>query len=423
MVIFRPLAQLSFNRFCGSFAPIFNSFCKGCISFAYYPRKEAALCRHPLSDDRGLLISLYFHIPFCSKKCPYCHFYTVPNAPHLQKALAFGFEREWDLRLPELRGKTIASIYFGGGTPALFDHEELHRILKRIEASCQLAPGCEITIEANPEHATLHALETFRSIGINRLSLGAQSFDDDSLQTLGRNHSAARCREAIAQARQAGFDNISIDLMYDLPRQSKESWKTTLLQIESLPIEHVSLYNLTLEPHTVFFKYKDRIERDLPSPELSLELLNSAVESLESFGFLRYEISAFAKPGKHSVHNLGYWTGRAFLGFGPSAFSYWNGKRFRNQANLLRYRRCLEEGTSCVDFEEELRYPESFKELLAVRLRLAEGAFVDSEKAPQDTIDTLDRLQNAGYLKKENSIWRLTARGMLFYDTVAAEIV
>lgn len=320
---------------------------------------------------------------------------------------------EWQQQLPLLQDKLITSVYFGGGTPSLFGGIE--EILKKIPTSSD----CEITIEANPEESSLELFQHFRSIGINRLSLGVQSLDDRSLQVLERIHSAAKARQAILHAQKAGFENVSIDLMYDLPGQTEESWRYTLDQLESLSIHHLSLYNLTIEPHTSFHKRKVIT----PGGELSLRFLMAALEKLEAIGLKRYEISAFALPGHESRHNLGYWTGRPFLGYGPSAFSYWEGERFRNIANIHRYARALKEGESPVDFREQLPYPANVKELLAVRLRLKEGLDMKLYEIPEETKKGIEKLMALGFLKRTGAQLQLTDQGMLFYDTVAAELI
>ncbi len=240
-----------------------------------------------------------------------------------------------------------------------------------------------------------------------------------SLETLERIHSAERARQAILNAQKAGFENVSIDLMYDLPGQTEESWRYTLDQLEELPIHHLSLYNLTIEPHTAFHKRKV----ETPTGDLSLRFLTAALEKLEAIGLKRYEISAFALPGYESRHNLGYWTGRPFLGYGPSAFSYWEGERFRNIANINRYSQALKTGQSPVDFRERLPYPANINELLAVGLRLKEGIDIRSFPIPKETEGPIEKLKMQGLLKEEGARLQLTERGTLFYDTVAAEIV
>jgi oxygen-independent coproporphyrinogen-3 oxidase len=327
--------------------------------------------------------------------------------------LSESIAREWQQQLPLLEGKAIASIYFGGGTPSLFNG--IGEILEKIPRD----DDCEITIEANPEESSLELFQHFRSLGINRLSLGVQSLDDRSLQTLERIHSAEKARQAIFNAQKAGFKNVSIDLMYDLPGQTEESWRYTLNQLPDLPIQHLSLYNLTIEPHTAFHKRKV----ETPTGDLSLRFLTTALEKLEDIGLRRYEISAFAIPGHESRHNLGYWTARPFLGFGPSAFSYWNGERFRNIANINRYAKLLTEGQSPVDFREQLPYPANVKELLAVRIRLKEGANLEDYEICEETRIAIEKLKEMGLVKQNLSQIQLTDRGTLFYDTVASEIV
>ncbi len=363
-------------------------------------------------------VSLYFHIPFCSKKCPYCHFYVIPNQQRFHALLEEGLEREWAVQRPLLEGKKIVSIYFGGGTPTLFGASAIARVLARCR-TLTLAPDCEITIEANPEESSKALFTDLREVGINRVSLGVQSLDDRSLFTLERQHSAARAKEAIFNAHAAGIQNISIDLMYDLPDQTESSWRTTLSALEELPFTHLSLYNLTIEPHTPFAKRP----LNRPTAEQSLRFLELALERLAKLGLERYEISAFAKPDCRSRHNVGYWTFRPFLGFGPSAFSFWNGERFRNVANIQRYARALREGVSPVDFREKLEYPANVKEQLAVQLRLCDGVELAALKIPEETRGALRKLEELGLVSQVGGRVKLTERGMLMYDSVAEELV
>lgn len=337
----------------------------------------------------------------------------IPNRLPYHQILKEALEIEWERQKPLLQNKSLTSIYFGGGTPSLFG--SIGEILKKIDRPSD----CEITIEANPEEATYELFSHLVSLGINRLSLGVQSLDNRSLQTLERIHSAEKARQAIFDAQRAGFTNVSIDLMYDLPDQTEESWRYTLHQLSDLPIHHLSLYNLTIEPHTPFYKRKVQT----PSSELSLRFLITALEKLEALGLERYEISAFAKPGHESRHNLGYWTARPFLGLGPSAFSYWEKERFRNVANLNRYAKNLKEGTSPVDFREKLPFPSDIKELLAIRLRLKEGADLSAFPLPPETKTAIERLKEANLLQQQGASLQLTERGLLLYDTVATEII
>jgi len=373
--------------------------------------------------------SLYFHIPFCTKKCPYCHFYVLPNLDAYHTQLLEALAIEWQKAIPLLKNQTIVSIYFGGGTPSLFGPLNIQTILQWIQKSgLAIDEHCEITLEANPESFTRELARDFFQAGINRLSLGVQSLDSSSLLTLGREHNANQAILAIENAALSGIKNISIDLMYDLPSQTEESWKNTLSLLKDLPISHLSLYNLTIEPNTVFFKKRKELTPLLPTMATSLSMLQSAVSTLEEIGLLRYEVSAFAKSGFHSIHNTGYWTARPFLGFGPSAFSYWDKKRFRNSANLSKYAAALKAEESPVDFSEKLPYPSDIAELLAIELRLLKG--VDSSSFERqhglfssEIQESLKTLVQRGWLKNEGPLLQLTAEGLLFYDSVAEEII
>lgn len=374
-------------------------------------------------------VSLYFHIPFCTRKCDYCHFYVLPDKENLKQQLLAGFKLEWELMLPFLTNKSIKTIYFGGGTPSLFGPERIHAILSWIKASVPFAdPQIEITLEANPENIELCLMQDYAQAGINRVSIGIQTLDHELLHLLGRLHSPDKALQAVNIAYQAGIENISIDLMYDLPRQTLHHWDKTLEAIADLPISHLSLYNLTIEPHTLFFKKQEEIKRSLPDEEISLKMYEKAIERIEMMGLQQYEISAFAKEGFYSKHNTGYWTGRPFLSFGPSAFSYWEGSRFRNVSHLGKYVAALKEGQSPVDFREQLDPEAHRRELLVIQLRLKWGVSLDAfekQHGPLDamTITAIQQLRDEGHLQVKDGNLGLTKRGILFYDTVAAELI
>jgi oxygen-independent coproporphyrinogen III oxidase len=373
-------------------------------------------------------ISLYFHIPFCKRKCDYCHFYVIPEKEEGKDLLLNAFLMEWQSYLPLLQNKTVVSIYFGGGTPSLFGAKRVYKLLNMIMSSLKTTDNVEITLEANPDNLSFELLKEYRDAGINRLSIGIQSFDDGLLHLLGRLHNAQVAENSIIQAVAAGFSRISIDLMYDLPQQTLEHWKNTIDVARSLPISHLSLYNLTIEPHTLFFKKRHELTPTLPNPEMSLAMYEMALERFEESGLKPYEISAFARNNDFSIHNLGYWTARPFIGFGPSAFSYWEGRRFRNIANLKHYSEALHNNKSAVDFEEQLSPAAKIRELLTVRIRLREGvdtiAFQDNHGPfDQETLLTIQKLELEGFLKREERTLFLTKRGILFYDEVASELI
>ncbi len=375
-------------------------------------------------------VSLYFHIPFCTRKCSYCHFYVLPDKSSFKAQLADALEQEWAIRLPLLKDKRIVSIYFGGGTPALFGAAAIERILQRIQCTTHLSNDCEITLEANPENVNLQLMKEYRSAGVNRISIGLQTLDDQLLPRLGRLHTAQKGIDAVLMANQVGFFNISVDLMYELPNQTLESWHSTLEKASTLPLTHISLYNLTIEPETRFFKQRAALQPLLPDQETGAQMYRSALHLLENAGLLQYEISAFAKPTYSSKHNIGYWTARPFLGFGPSAFSYWEGKRFQNVPHFNQYLQACAENRPAIGFEEVLEPQARLKELLAVQLRLTEGVHLpDFEeqhgKLPLSLRKTIADLEVKGMLWQccTSHKLSLTQKGLFFYDTVATELI
>lgn len=382
-----------------------------------------------VSSNKKPSVGLYFHIPFCTRKCDYCHFYVLPDKEPLKIALIRALASEWDLYQHLLIDKRIETLYFGGGTPYLLGPSAIAEIIDRVTS-----PGdhdkeaMEITLEANPENVEIESLKEYRAAGINRLSIGLQSLDDSQLLLLSRRHSAKKGIEAIEMAYEAGFRNISVDLMYDLPEQSLTSWERTIERAVTLPISHLSLYNLTIEPKTVFFKYRKSLEARLPGEEVSTRMFETACSHFQNNGFEHYEISAFAKDGAVSCHNTGYWTGRPFLGFGPSAFSYWDDKRFRNVANLSKYDRALQTGNSPIDFSEELCPEGRRRELLTIGLRLLSGVDIKAFEQAHGPLSgachqDIAMLVEQGYLLLAAGRCRLTQKGILFNDSVAAELV
>lgn len=364
--------------------------------------------------------SIYIHVPFCTRKCDYCHFYVIPDKKSHHEIYMEALKQEWEIRRATFGSNRLVSIYFGGGTPSLLSPDAIEEILSWLPIS----DDCEISLEANPESVTLETMRAFAKAGINRVSLGIQSFDDDLLKRLSRTHSAQHARQAILNVKKSGIDNITIDLMYDLPGQSLEQWRNTLAEVNDLPITHLSLYNLTIEPHTVFYKYRQKLMPLIPAPETSRIMYCDAVERLDDMGLKQYEISAFAKQDKMSRHNVGYWTGRPFLGLGPSAFSYWDNRRFRNICNFNKWADHCSKGENPADFEELLLPDARKRELLTIRLRLSEGIDLnDFEPLEIDTSETIQKYLQLSFLETTGSKVRLTKDGQLFYDSIATDLV
>lgn len=366
-------------------------------------------------------VSLYIHVPFCTRKCSYCSFYVLRYDSALVALFLEALKKEIALYKPLWSQKKLVSIYFGGGTPSLLPSEAIQSILEDL---APLGNDLEITLEANPENVGLEQFKEFRSLGINRISLGVQSFDDSLLNFLTRRHSSHEAQEAVLAASQAGFENISIDLMYDIPNQTLSAFESTLQQALMLPISHLSLYNLTFEPNTPFHRREKALRPLLPQETISTEMLSRAIDCLEGAGWSRYEISAFAKsPSTISRHNLGYWIGRPFLGLGPSAHSFWQGNRFSNLSNLREYHQKLQAGQLPIESYDTISLQARQKELLAIRLRTFLPYRISDQALPCETQKTLEEFAKKGWLHQQGDTLQLTQEGARFYDTMAIELV
>ena len=331
--------------------------------------------------------------------------------------------KEIDLRIPLFLNRRIVSLYLGGGTPFLLQPKRIQAILDHLPP---LQNDCEITLEANPESTTKDLLIEYRQTGINRLSLGVQSFNDHELKILGRSHRSKDVYRVIDEAISADFSNISIDLMYELVSQTLTFWEHSLLSACRLPLHHISLYNLVVEPNSVWHRKEKAIRIEQPEDEVALEMYKMAIEKTAAHGFTQYEISAFARAGAISKHNVGYWKGREFLGFGPSAFSFFDGKRFSNYSNLKKYCSALEREELAIDFVDETS--DRLREMIAVGLRMTEGVvFSEAEaawgKGDADLKDTLAKLTSWGLITNHNGILMLTDQGRVLYDSIASEII
>lgn len=369
-------------------------------------------------------ISIYVHVPFCRRKCDYCHFYVIADDAAKQEALVEALKGEWDRSRALCHGKKVVSVYFGGGTPILLGAAKISSLIAHILATVTVASNCEITLEANPEEITTPLVRALAAGGVNRLSVGLQTHDDSLLHTLGRLHSGAIALGSIEIAAASGIGNISADLMYDLPDQTLAHWEKTLEGTAKLPLQHLSLYNLTIEPCTAFYRKKATLMPRQPQQEVSAAMFKLACSYLQTQGFEHYEISAFAKGKATSRHNIGYWTNRPFLGLGPSAYSFWDGSRYRNIANFDRYCKAIKEGISPVDFTEKLPPEALLRERLVVNLRLLKGIDLTAfPPLPRSLQGAIEELVNDGLLSYTHERLHLTERGLLFYDTVATHLI
>lgn len=306
---------------------------------------------------------IYIHIPFCRSKCPYCDFYSTPkHTLQLREAFVRALENEIEYYGKAWRAykdKPVESVYFGGGTPSLLDETQFERLMERIRKNFTIEDGAEISMEANPATVTTEKLAAYRRAGLSRLSIGAQSFDSKVLKILGRIHSPAQIEEAFLAAREAGFENISLDLMFGIAGQSPESWENSVKSVIRLAPEHVSLYSLEIMDNTRFAKeHEEGIYRETEESE-DRRMYERALEMLEGAGYLQYEISNAAKPGYACRHNLRYWNMGEYLGLGPSAHSFMDGIRYANGADLEGYIEAMAaEATEAEESPEKLKNTE-----------------------------------------------------------------
>lgn len=282
-------------------------------------------------------LELYIHIPFCARKCAYCDFLSQVAVRSTHRAYVEQLIQEIACQSAYYQGYGVTTVFLGGGTPSILEAEEIQAIMEAVRWYFDLQPDAEITIEANPGTVTLEKLEAYRTCGINRISIGLQSADDEELKTLGRIHTYDDFLTTYQRVRQAGFTNVNVDLMSALPGQTVSSWKNTLKKVMMLKPEHISAYSLIIEEGTPFYDRYDSHPELLPSEDDEREMYYLTKEFLKEQGYERYEISNYAKPGYECKHNIGYWTGVEYLGLGLGASSYLQGFRFRNEADLDTY--------------------------------------------------------------------------------------
>jgi len=315
---------------------------------------------------------IYLHIPYCTQACHYCDFHFSTNRQSLD-AMMDAMVRELDLRQDYLTDKTVMSIYFGGGTPSILNAGQVDRFIRKIGDNFLLSPDAEVTLEANPEDLTEQQAESLLKAGVNRLSIGIQSFDDETLRFLNRCHDGRQALTAIGNVRRAGFSNISTDLIFSIPGRTAAVLESDLRQLERASPEHISAYSLTVEEKTVFGKRAVRgMFQAVPEDEQAREF-ELVMDVLEAAGYLQYEISNFAKAGFHARHNSGYWSGRPYLGIGPGAHSF-DGKHTRhsNIANNHRYIAALK-GNQLPLTAEMLSLEQRANEYLMTSLRTSAG--------------------------------------------------
>ncbi len=321
------------------------------------------------------MAGIYIHIPFCKTKCHYCDFYKSTDFQAKSNFLS-AMETEIKLRKGELEAASVESIYFGGGTPSVVSSNELEEILNCLRNNFTVEPAAEITLEANPDDLNSEYLSEIKQIGFNRLSIGTQSFSNDDLKRMNRRHSANEAVLSVQNAKKAGFENISIDLIYGLPNQTIEAWENNIKKAIDLDVQHISAYHLTYHEGTVFFDYlKTGKIKELPD-EVSFNQFKILKNKLEEAGFEHYEISNFTKDGLYSRHNKSYWEREAYLGFGPSAHSFDLKTRRWNVSSLHQYLDSITEGKRYWEIEH-LSEQDQYNDYVITSLRTIWGISVE----------------------------------------------
>ena len=363
-------------------------------------------------------LGLYIHIPFCRSKCAYCDFYSLAQSEEHMDAYVSALGSSMRAAAPRAAGYTADTVYFGGGTPGLLGAPRLAALLQMAAECFSIAPGAEITFEANPESARdANALRTLRGAGFNRVSLGMQSADDAELRAIGRAHTARDTEAAVDAARRAGFDNLSLDLIYGLPGQTCARWRKSLAAAVALAPEHLSCYALKVEPGTPLYAQKDAAA--LPDDDAQADMYLYAAEALAASGYEQYEISNFALPGRVSRHNLKYWTLSEYLGFGPGAHSDFGGRRFAVGRDLGAFL-----AGNDVHSEDAVIAPrERAAERVMLGLRTAHGIAAEELNLPFGGAEAVLRECAAHGLAAQNAgRWRLTARGFLVSNAIILRV-
>ncbi len=375
------------------------------------------------------MFGLYIHIPFCASKCAYCGFYSIPSTKRKADFLE-ALKHEMVSRKDYLHWEKVETVYFGGGTPSLLHLEEIEDILKTLHDCFEIDPEAEVTFEANPDTLSLEYLSGLRSLGVNRLSIGIQSFFDNDLRYLSRKHDSSHARQCLDWAKEAGFENISIDLIYGLPTSDADQWNRNLDLFFELDIPHLSAYALTLEPNAVLTKQIEMGKAMPISEEDSIRDYEILCHHAAEHGYVHYEISNFSQPGMHSRHNTSYWFGIPYAGFGPSAHSYDGKSRQWNVSSLEQYVENGKRRTGNVQlFEKEvLTMEQQYDEYVMLRLRTMWGIDLKYMKREMGNRFSSHCEQKAqpliaqGRLSQNKEILYLNDDQMLFADGIAEEL-
>ncbi len=373
----------------------------------------------------------YIHIPFCDHKCIYCDFYSIITSDNVNSFLK-SLKKEIKYYSEKYSAdREFISIFFGGGTPSLMEPDYISEILENVKTNFVVRDGAEITLETNPGTVSLEKLKMFRNAGINRISIGIQSFDNDDLKFLTRIHNSDTAIKTVKNATEAGFENISLDLIFNLPGQTKNKWIKNLEQAVKLPINHISTYSLILERGTILNKMVLDGKVKIADEDYDAELYQSTIDFITSKGFSQYEVSNFAKPGFECVHNNAYWHYKDYLGFGTSAHSFIDGKRWWNLSSLKMYIDKIGQSENAVAGSEIINSEKAINEYIMLELRSSglnikkfEKRFViESRDWLKNNYPYFELLKNQNFVMMNDGIIKLTSKGYAVCDEILSEIL
>ncbi len=379
------------------------------------------------------MASLYLHIPYCEKKCIYCDFYSIDNMSSIEQFLD-ALEKELTMYAEQYSSReSFETIFFGGGTPSLLPPSTLERILKALHSHYRIDSGAEITVETNPGTVDAEKLRGYRSLGVNRLSIGIQSFHPDELKFLSRIHTADEATACVENAYRAGFDNVSVDLIFSLPGQTLERWKENLRRAIALQPKHISAYSLIVEQHTpLFTMVQEGTVKPLPE-EKDTAMYETTLAMMAENGFRQYEVSNFAMPGFECLHNKNYWNHSNYLSFGPSAHSFWKehstrGRRWWNSRSIAHYCDAIGKGTFPVAGSENVDKDTMFSEAVFLGLRTGELSATTLQQLYgvdmlSDRSEKLKMLSDEDLLHINDRRITLTRRGIMVCDAIAESLL
>lgn len=375
------------------------------------------------------MLGLYIHIPFCVTKCKYCDFNSFKIDLNEKIKYLNYLGEEMKLYKEEIKNREIDSVFVGGGTPSILNENEINILFEKIKENFNIKSNAEITMECNPGTLTLNKLKVMKKSGVNRLSIGLQAVQNHHLKYIGRIHTFEEFEKNYHDAKQMGFDNINIDLMYALPNQSREDWMESLEKVVKLNPTHISAYSLILEENTELFKMYEGDEFNLLDENTDIEMYEYTINYLKSHGYNQYEISNYAKDNFECKHNVLYWKCEEYVGIGASASGYFNGIRYNNICELDNYEKMILEGEKPIEWEEKLSIKDEIEESIFLGLRMNEGIQIsdfkekynfDFEKEYKNEIEKLSKME---LIEIDNNRMKLTQKGREISNSVFVEFI